>query len=371
MLARFEVSNFKNFKDTIVFDLTKPNSYEFNKECISNGIINKAIVYGYNGVGKSNLGFAIFDLVSHLTDRNSSSELYENYIYAGSKSHATFKYEFHFSEDRIVYEYAKTNLDTLVFENLYINGKLFAAIDRRKNTTAFIDAAGAESLKKDMGETLISVVTYIKKNTVLDSNSTNDCFNNFITFVNGMLFFRSLDKNYYIGLEQGTTGIEADIIEKNNVKEFEIFLNKAGIKCNLTAVVSDGKKPHLAFEFDGKQIPFYEIASQGTRALGVFYFWFQRLKRDDSKVTLVFVDEFDAFYHYSLSLLVIEQLRGVKPQVIVTTHNTSVMTNELLRPDCYFFIDEKGIRSLSNRTEKELREAHNIEKMYRAGAFDG
>lgn len=371
MLARFEVTNFKNFKDTITFDLTKSNSYEFNKECISNGIINKAIVYGYNGVGKSNLGFAIFDLVSHLTDRNNSSELYENYTYAGSSEHASFKYEFHFLEDRVVYEYGKTDLDTLVFENLYINGKLFAAIDRRKSNTAFIDAEGAEGLKKDLSETIISVVTYIKKNTVLEPNRDNDCFRNFVTYVSGMLFFRSLGQNNYIGLEQGTTGIETDIIEKNNVEAFENFLNKAGIKCHLITVINDGKKPHLAFEFDGKQIPFYDIASQGTRALGVFYFWFQRLKKEDTKVTLVFIDEFDAFYHYSLSLLVIEQLRGIKPQVIVTTHNTSVMTNELLRPDCYFFIDEKGIRSLSNRTPKELREAHNIEKMYRAGAFDG
>jgi hypothetical protein len=47
------------------------------------------------------------------------------------------------------------------------------------------------------------------------------------------------------------------------------------------------------------------------------------------------------------------------------------MTNELFRPDCYFFIGKNGIKSLSNSTVKELREAHNIEKMYRAGAFGG
>jgi hypothetical protein len=47
------------------------------------------------------------------------------------------------------------------------------------------------------------------------------------------------------------------------------------------------------------------------------------------------------------------------------------MTNDLLRPDCYFVMSEKEIKPFSERTPKELRKAHNIEKMYRAGAFNG
>lgn len=46
----------------------------------------------------------------------------------------------------------------------------------------------------------------------------------------------------------------------------------------------------------------------------------------------------------------------------MTTHNTSILTNDLLRPDCYFLMKKDIIRSLSKRTSKELREAHNIEK---------
>ena len=45
------------------------------------------------------------------------------------------------------------------------------------------------------------------------------------------------------------------------------------------------------------------------------------------------------------------------------------MSNELLRPDCYFLINDSKISNLSNLTVKELREAHNIEKMYKAHAF--
>jgi hypothetical protein len=36
-----------------------------------------------------------------------------------------------------------------------------------------------------------------------------------------------------------------------------------------------------------------------------------------------------------------------------------------------YIMYKQSISSLSNRTSKELREAHNIEKMYKAGAFNG
>ena len=56
-------------------------------------------------------------------------------------------------------------------------------------------------------------------------------------------------------------------------------------------------------------------------------------------------------------------------QVILTTHNTDGMNNDLLRPDCYFILNENKISSLADATEKELRCAHNLQKMYKAGAF--
>ena len=41
-----------------------------------------------------------------------------------------------------------------------------------------------------------------------------------------------------------------------------------------------------------------------------------------------------------------------------------------MRPDCYFILTENKITSLTNATDRELREGHNLEKLYKSGEFD-
>lgn len=373
MLKRFEVKNFKNFGENLVFDLANTNGYEFNRSAVIGGIVNKAIIYGYNGVGKSNLGFAIFDIISHLTDRQKGILRTKHYLYAGSKCEmAEFKYTFAVGGGEVYYEYGKSDLETIIYERLVVNGREFASIDRRVSSVSEINVDGAETLKRDVGDSQISIINYLRNNVVLGHNFDNECFSDFLSFVDGMLFFRSLNSNNYIGYEQGSSGLESDIIgnDEGGVLDFQQFLNDAGIMCKLV-VVKNEEGAYIALDLEGRKIRFFDVASQGAKSLALFYYWYRRFKGESSKVRFLFVDEFDAFYHYSLAIKVISLLTEVSAQTIVTTHNTSVMTNDLLRPDCYFFIAENGINSLSNSTAKELREAHNIEKMYRAGAFGG
>ena len=64
MLKRFEVENFKGFKDRIVFDFSA-RDYSFNQELIGAGLVMHALIYGKNGIGKSSLGtFFVADEVS-------------------------------------------------------------------------------------------------------------------------------------------------------------------------------------------------------------------------------------------------------------------------------------------------------------------
>ena len=368
MLRKFRVSNFKSFEENFELDLTEINGYEFNKECIKNGTVNNAIVYGHNGVGKSNLGLAVFDIIEHLTDKNREEFRYRHYLNAYTKSNiAEFYYEFQINNKIIKYEYKKTDYKSLIFEKFSIDDEELVLFDRQQGNQFSAKLKGAETLNTIIYGNQLSVLKYIKNNTVLENNENTQTFIGFFNFIDKMLYFRSLEDRGYLGLDVGYKQLSSDIIERGNVADFEQFLNDANIECKLS-VVQELDKKILTFNFNGKDVPFFDIYSTGTSALTLFYFWLQRVKEEN--VPFLFIDEFDAFYHHELAELVVKRLKNIGVQFILTTHNTSIITNDLLRPDCYFLMNKQKIRSLSKCTEKELREAHNIEKMYKAKSFN-
>ena len=124
MLKLFEVTGFKNFENTIKLDFSDVRDYKFNNTCITNGLLGKIIIYGKNSVGKSNLGLALFDIVSHLTTNNVGPGLYDYYLNVNNKTgYAEFHYVFAFDSGEVDYCYRKDDKQTLVYESVAINGK--------------------------------------------------------------------------------------------------------------------------------------------------------------------------------------------------------------------------------------------------------
>jgi predicted ATP-dependent endonuclease of OLD family len=241
-------------------------------------------------------------------------------------------------------------------------------LDRDNNKLAKIKLPGTESLNNDFSnvDDNVSVISYVNNNSILLDNEVTNAFKDFILYVKGMLFFRSLlEGNSFIGVESSGKSICQDILEHNNIQEFENFLNANGVECKLKEIDTTNGK-NIGFDFGDVVIPFTEIASTGTKSLGLFFFWMQRMEQ----VSLICIDEFDAFYHHELSQNLVTILRDMDAQVILTTHNTNIMSNDLLRPDCYFVMDNKNISPLNDLTDKEIRVAHNLEKIYKAGGFN-
>lgn len=364
MLAKFSVKNFRGFAKKIELDLTRHSNYNFSTYAIKDDIIKNGIIYGPNGSGKTNFGLAIFDIVNHLTQKWKKPDYYVNFVYAGNQTlNVEFDYTFIFDGTTVEYRYSKDYRGVLQKEEMFVKGK-----------QVFLRATDHFSID----QTVFPMDKNIQRN--LAANANNVSIVNFLLtsyplaedhylirlqqFVNGMLWFRSLDIREFIGLETNSSLLDEYIIRHNLVSDFEKFLNEVSGQDFHFAKPNAGDKILFCL-IDKKRIPFDMIASTGTQHLKLLFFWMSKMR----DTTFVFIDEFDAFYHFKLSFEVCKRLFALPCQVFTSSHNTYLMTNDLLRPDCNFIVDENKIKPLCDCTEKELRFGHNIEKLFRGNTF--
>lgn len=367
MLKRFEVKNYKGFKDNIVWDLRATRDYSFQTNLVRNKIVTAATVFGKNGAGKSSLCTALVDITTHLLDVEKDHTPPHLYSHIGNNTNLSeFKYVFQFDMDEVEYYYAKTNNREMASEILLINGKpvvLHNFIDEREN---FISIPGAENLRTKGLQKQLSVIKYIYNNTIQDESSV---ISKIIRFVSGMLYFRSLkDANQYIGYRIGAEKLDDIILKNNKLQEFTQFLNEMELEYTLVPLKQSSGVITIGAKFENeKVVPFFDIASSGTRTLMLFFCWLLEFQN----LTFLIIDEFDAYYHHTVSKKILEMIhRYANMQSIVTTHNVTLLNTNEIRPDCAFVLDKKGVINLCNRTDKELREAHNIEKLYRTEKFN-
>lgn len=366
MLKRFEVKNYRCFSEKLVFDLTA-RDYNFNQNLVFNGIVNKAIVYGKNGIGKSAFGFALFDIIVHLTDNDSLyKENYRNLDHLDQP--VIFHYVFKFGSDEIVYEYEKMDQNDLRKEILILNNKVLVRFDYFSNIEEerFVDDTLKGSLNINLSDNKLSVLKYIYRNTPTNPSSP---ITKLISFCENMLWYRSLSEgDSYMGFTVGTYTLTEIIRENDKLNEFQFFLKENGLDYQLEFEAENDRYTLYAYYNNGQnKAPFTSLASTGTKALLLYFAWSIMAF---SKISFLFIDEFDAFLHYESAERIVRLLNEKSNfQSVLTTHNTYLMQNRLTRPDCCFLMTKNKISNLYDATDREIREAHNLEKMYINGAF--
>ena len=371
-LAKFTVDGYRNFGQPITIDFTDVHDYKFNTECVEDGIITKIGIYGPNGCGKSNLGFAIFNIVAHLTDKESSILKSNPGIFLNVDENTTkayFSYTFKIGEDYFTFEYYKPAEESIAREILKKNEDVLYDYDYEAHeflVKNFKDIAGENLNFAYLGENL-SVLRYIANNSVQGEESP---IASIMDFVSHMLWFRSVGGNAYIGLESGRVALEDWIINNGYIFDFSNFLRETcDIDIQLDTVKGIDGKPILVERHDNGFLVFNGVSSSGTSAIELFYFWMKSF----DKVSFLYMDEFDAFYHFDLAFKTIGKLKNYPDmQAVFTTHNTSLLGNTVLRPDCYLIFHNHSLRSYIDMAGgREIREGHNLEKIYRNGGLNG
>ncbi|MCD7894105.1 MAG: AAA family ATPase [Erysipelotrichaceae bacterium] len=378
MLKKFTVRNYKNFKDDLTIDFTNVGRYQFNKNCITNDVLAKMIIYGRNATGKTNLGEAIMDIKTVLFLSNGLNDDMQ-FLNADSNGNSVlFSYAFQFDEDELIYIYHKSSTQMLLEEELIINDISIFKCDFNANYFNFDnlkyihgETANIERYKQSLNENntdnvtqlpfmrwltnnvafykdspLIKLTQYVRKMIMIDTENT-------------MRYrWRGINNRFYKYLE-----------DSEKLEDLEYFLNIMGVECKLELKKLPDGNNELYFKHE-RLVPFRENASSGTLSLIYLY---NQLFLPKQTPSFIYIDEFDAFYHYEMAENVIKFFKSKYPncQMIMTSHNTNLMTNRIMRPDCLLILSRSGtLTSLCDATERELREGHNLEKIYISGEFE-
>jgi hypothetical protein len=109
MLIRFWVEGYRCFRDRVQIDLSDRKNYRFGKECVRGDFLDKMIILGGNGSGKTSFGYAIVDIVSTVGGFGNDIGQRDPDCFLNMDSgidRATFHYEFAYKGSVIVLEYA-------------------------------------------------------------------------------------------------------------------------------------------------------------------------------------------------------------------------------------------------------------------------
>ena len=272
---------------------------------------------------------------------------------------AKFKYEFKFGNDEIIYKYSRFANTELCDEELSINGNIIFKCDFKNNKFDFKDLNRMNTNLYFMHDNhALSFLRWFVYNTTFSDDSVLIQLFEYVRKMDLITVGHDLlcsNRNFF-----------EDLKNPIYLQSFEDFLNLMAIECKLVLQELPDCQVELYFSHK-KLVPFYRTASSGTLALTSLY------QKIVSNCSLIYIDDFAAFYHYEMAEKLISFFKTKYPkcQLIMTSHNTNLMTNKIMRPDCLFILSSRGtLTALCDATERELREGHNLEKMYIRGEFE-
>jgi Cdc6-like AAA superfamily ATPase len=364
LLEKFSVTNYKNFKDELSLNLGQVKDYNFGLQAIRNKNIKTAMIYGENGSGKTNLGKALTDIVNQLTDRRKEYNVSIPNDLEVDGIHVTqFSYEFNIYGQKINYRYDRIPSGELLEEVLLINDRLSIYYNHITHES-INNLLCSQNINMNLYGKKISIVKYLLKN--IDSNSgwENILLKAFTLFIEGIYLFE-IPEILSSTQKDHQTKWAKKIIQQSRLKDFENFLHRAGIKVSLIESELDGE-PIISLRLKEREINFFSIASSSTVVLSALY----SILSDMDSYSLIYIDGFDTFLHPDVARLVLLEVLSSDTQTVLTAHNTSLIDNQILRPDCYFNLRSGNLDAFSELTLKDLRQSHLLEKLYKGGHFD-
>ncbi len=409
MLVQFTVENFLSIRDKVYLSLEPSKDSEHPENLITKGdykAVNSVAIYGANASGKSSLFKAItvalimirnsnnvqvtdklpmtpfkFDFES----RNKPTSFEFTFI---AKDGRKYIYGFSATTEKIVEEYLycyNTSKPTLLFDlnenekpkfNRAYKVKLEAAYQMNTANKLFLATAttwNVECTKSPfewLAESIDTFTDVMELGGVAFEKYRTDENRKYIEFTKNLLKQADINiSSIEVDAKEVVGGpalpfqivVQGKIIPPNEGKHYDVEITTGH-----TVVDENGEKTEFSLTLQEESI--------GTQLL---FFYGPLLKDAFEKGKTIVLDEIDKSMHPSLVKFIMNLFRDPDvnkngAQLIVTTHETGILSLEMFRRDQIYFTEKdskSGVTDLYSLDEFSVRKTENIEKGYLMGRY--
>lgn len=409
MLVQFTVENFLSIRDKVYLSLEPSKDSEHPENLITKGdykAVNSVAIYGANASGKSSLFKAItvalimirnsnnvqitdklpmtpfkFDFES----RNKPTSFEFTFI---AKDGRKYIYGFSATTEKVVEEYLycyNTSKPTLLFDlnenekpkfNRAYKVKLEAAYQMNTANKLFLATAttwNVECTKSPfewLAESIDTFTDVIELGGVAFEKYRTDENRKYIEFTKNLLKQADINiSSIEVDAKEVMGGpalpfqivVQGKIIPPNEGKHYDVEITTGH-----TVVDENGEKTEFSLTLQEESI--------GTQLL---FFYGPLLKDAFEKGKTIVLDEIDKSMHPSLVKFIMNLFRDPDvnkngAQLIVTTHETGILSLEMFRRDQIYFTEKdskSGVTDLYSLDEFSVRKTENIEKGYLMGRY--
>ena len=409
MLVQFTVENFLSIRDKVYLSLEPSKDSEHPENLITKGdykAVNSVAIYGANASGKSSLFKAItvalimirnsnnvqvtdklpmtpfkFDFES----RNKPTSFEFTFI---AKDGRKYIYGFSATTEKVVEEYLycyNTSKPTLLFDlnenekpkfNRAYKVKLEAAYQMNTANKLFLATAttwNVECTKSPfewLAESIDTFTDVMELGGVAFEKYRIDENRKYIEFTKNLLKQADINiSSIEVDAKEVVGGpalpfqivVQGKIIPPNEGKHYDVEITTGH-----TVVDENGEKTEFSLTLQEESI--------GTQLL---FFYGPLLKDAFEKGKTIVLDEIDKSMHPSLVKFIMNLFRDPDvnkngAQLIVTTHETGILSLDMFRRDQIYFTEKdskSGVTNLNSLDEFSVRKTENIEKGYLMGRY--
>ncbi|ATB70011.1 hypothetical protein SJPD1_1906 [Sulfurospirillum diekertiae] len=429
MLKRFTLENFSSFRDESSLDLTAGRTEILPKHVVNFDnvkILKSAIVYGANASGKSNLIKSISYAKDIVLDGLNSVDTYKKYFrldIESSKKPTSFEFELELDNkfyaygfsvilekkeivEEWLYEIGKNTSDKIftrksktISFGKFLKGEkdlekrfsIYADDMKNQGSQLFLSEIATKNLENDAVKIFNNIYKWFDKklqimypsskfNRVSSIGSDKNLSQIFKKYLNefdtGIVDISSIEEDFEKSLkdvpEEIKDQIKKDLLKENTKGEGLLQLPNGTFLRVYKDANGELKTEKLGLVHSHEVKDVFELTdeSDGTRRLFDLIPLIQRFAKDYT----IIIDEFDRSLHPKLTKKFFElfyALNNSKTQLIVSTHESTLLDLELARKDEIWFVekDKSGSSKVFSLNLFKDRYDKKVEKAYLLGRY--